>query len=242
MATYTVLISSRDRSSLSNSAADFHVEFNKTYDKIRTIKLLSYNIANTVYTVNSNNNRLRFVEGSTTVLVTLTNSNYTAPELAAHIADVMTSNSTVAATYTGTYDINLFKMTFTASTGNFYFDFNGLNKNCSQIIGFNENHIGTLASSQISQNAIRIDVNYVLLETDFQNNIETSAQGVKASWVLELPASGTSQTFNVNNTYDHQVDVNMTIRSMSIRLKNNKNYTIDMNGSDSYFLFEFSQK
>lgn len=209
------------------------------HNNVRQIRLISYNIANTVYTINVNNNKIKFVEGATSVTITLTNQNYTASTLATHIAAIMTVNSPTLDTYTGTYNTNTYKMTFSAGVSNFYFDFNGLNFSTAREMGFSDNHAGLTATSQKSENAVRIDNPYILLETNFQNNIESSSTGTNFSWVLQLPSQGTSETYNINSTYSHITNADVALRSMKIRLKDMKNRTIDFNNSDCCFLFEF---
>jgi hypothetical protein len=238
-----IFVNSADRTVLSLSSSAFHVELNRSYNCVQSIRLISYEIANTIYNINNVNNTLRFVEnsGASIINVTLTNGSYNASTLATHIQTLMNTNTANAITYTVVYDSITFKYTITADILNFHFDFTISNSVYIEM-GFDQ-VVYSDATSVVSSNAIRLDTASGLLEMDISNNIDTTNQSVNFSWLIELPQLGTVHSRYINNTYSHDVPVTTsTIRSFEIRLKDTQNRTLDFNNSNHTFLFELSLK
>ena len=237
-----LLVNSKDRSDLSYSSSDFNVQFNRAFQNIRSVQLLSYEIANTIYNINNNNNKLKFTEntGASTIIATLTNGSYSSSSLASHIASVMTANTANGITYTTVYQSTTFKFLTIASILNFRFDFTNAYNPYLQM-GYDEGQITSYATTSTSTNAIRLDICCGLLEIDILNNIETTSPSVNCSWLLEIPGAGNVQSKYINSTYFHSLDVSSsTLRSMNIRIKDMNNKTLDFNGSNCVFLFELT--
>ena len=234
-----LLVNSKDRTALSNSSSDFQIAFNRSFNNVRSIKLLSYEIANTIYNVNNYNNSVRLVENGSTINLTLTNGSYTASELATHLQTIMNSATLNGVTYTVSYNSTLFKYVIVADMFTFKFDFT-TNNNAYLLLGYPK-EISAEASTLTSPNAIRLDISCALLEMDISNNIDTSTPALNCSWLLELPSSGGVHSKYIKTTYENNLPVSAsTIRDMSLRIKNSDNQTLDFNGSNTIFLFELT--
>ena len=235
-----LLVNSEDRDTLSVSSSDFIIDLGKVYSGVKKIRLLSYTIANTIYTVNSNNYRFFFVEqsGGGSVAVSLTQQNYNGSTLSTHVAAAMTALSANGYVYVGAYDSNTLKMTI-STTNNFSMTFNN-GASAYKILGFDKNPSATLISTtHTSNNVIRLDQSVALMETNFTNHLKTTNDSVNASFLLKLSASGSTDSVGTNNTYDYEVDdLNLSFNQIKIRLKNLENKTLPLNGSDNIFLFE----
>lgn len=244
---YIEYVNSRDRTTSSASSSDFTVRLSKSYNNIRSVELLGYTIANAIYTINSSNNQLRWVEYDipdyTTRLVSIPSKNYSASQLATEITTLMTTNSFTGLVYNVSYDSQTMKYTITA-TGSvgltFYLDFNGLSNSCASELGFSDTYVGTSGTTITSQNIIRLDKTFILMETDILNDIQGGPNGQgTCSFMLQLPANGTTETF-YTEVIEHQLEGIYSMSQMKIRLKDFKNRVVDMNGSDHIFIFQLS--
>lgn len=245
---YIEYVNSKDRTTSSVSSSDFTVKLSRSYNNIRSIELLGYNMSNTIYTINSSNNKLHFVEYSipdyTDVTITIPQKNYSASQLATELTTLMTSNSTIGMSYNVSYDNQTLKYTFTGtpvSLGEtFYFDFNNVSNNCAIELGFPENYTGTSGTTITSPNIIRLDKTFILMETDILNDIQGGSNGSgTCSFMLQLPPNGTTQ-FYYTEVIEHQLMGIYNINQIKIKLKDFKNKVVDMNGSDNIFILQFS--
>jgi len=238
-----LIVDSTDRSTLSNSSSDFIVELPRVYHHIVRVNLLSYTVSNSIYTIDSRNDQLKFYEdiGFSYTTISLTHGVYNGSTLATHIASVMTTNTANYYTYVGAYSSTTLKMTFTATGGDFHFDFTNSNNSHLQM-GFDNNSALASASSQVSPNVIRLDNPYCLLQSNLGNHLRSTSDSVSCSFMLQLPSSGSSETFTLNKTYDFDNDINMNVNQIEIRLKDINNKTLNFNGSDSTFLFELIER
>ncbi len=237
----TIFINSRDRSPLSVSSSDFEIDLPKLFINVKSIDFVGAIIGNTIYTINNNNNKLRYIEsiGLVPTTVTLTNGVYTANQLASHLSVVLTANSANLSSYTVTYDAQTFKFTFSSSLVSFMFSFTGLVNNCSYELGFVEDSNTSTASSITAPYVAKIVDTFILVETDFHNNVQTSNHSVNCSWVLELPPSGTYTGVSLVNSFQVIPPMPMpSFRKIKIRLKNCKNKTVDFNGGDFVLMFD----
>jgi len=239
---YIEYIDSKNRTTYSSSSSYFTVDLSQTYQNVKSVRLIGYHIANTIYTINEYNNNLRYVEnsGNDTISVTLTKKNYTASQLASEIASVMTTNTQNAITYTVSYNSSTMKYTFTADSSNFYFDFNGLNNSCHRQLGFSSTYTGSASSSVTSSNIIRLDHDFILMQTDINNDIKSGNNGKGyASFILQLPTVGTSQFYNTEVIPHSLTYGKSTIDRLEIKLIDTNNNIVNLNGSDNIFIFEF---
>lgn len=126
MTTVFMYVNSRDRNiEESKSSTDFVINLRKTIRNINEIDITGVCIPNTIYTINTNNNKLIITYGIVgfaeyVYSLVLDEGNYTGPELATELQDKMTNVMSIANTETGgtwavTYieKINKFSITLT---------------------------------------------------------------------------------------------------------------------------------
>ena len=241
---YYLLVDSEDRSTLSYSSSDFVINLPRVYKDISKVKLLSYTITNSIYTVNNTNYRLNLIEavGGATTVVSLTQKNYNGSTLATELKTQLDAVSANGYTYTCSYDANTLK--FTISTiNNFSLTFD-LGASAYKILGFEKIPSSiAIATSRTSDNIIRLDQPNTLMETNLTNHLKTTNNGVNCSFLLNLPSIASTQTYSINNTYDYEIDDQEDhINQICIRLKDRENRTLNFNGGNHQFIFELIPK
>ena len=241
MPKYLEFVNSANRESYSNSSSDFTCSLSQSFQKVKSIKLIGYYIANTIYTINDYNYQLTYVEnaGTDSITISIPKKVYTTSQLATELGTLMTANTLNAITYTVTYDTQTYKFTFTASTSDFYFDYTHLTYGCFRELGFDVNYTGTASSSVTSSNMVRLDNNFILMETDLSNDIKGSNTGLgTCSFILQLPSIGTSDFFNTE-VIQHTLKTGKSqFNKIKIKLIDTSNRTINFNGSNNIFIFE----
>ena len=116
---------------------------------IKGFKVLSYNIPNAWYPVNSRNNTIRFVESGvgTDKNATLTPGNYTVTQLLAEVKTQLEASNDSAITYTVTANANTEKVTITPSAGNLTLKFNeNPLTNAADLLGFDYANTGAAST------------------------------------------------------------------------------------------------
>ena len=112
-----VLIRSYDRKSPAvTSTNDFGLTFREPLEGRYLVKWAA--IPNTIYNINASNNVLYWIVLGVDYSVTLTQGNYTGPELAAEIKIAMDGEPVLADTYNATYDSITAKITVTTAAAN----------------------------------------------------------------------------------------------------------------------------
>lgn len=236
------VINSKDRIT-GGTSSNFTVKLGKAYSNVKSIELIGYHVANTIYTINTNNQNLRYIEntGANTINVVIPNKNYSASQLATELSTLMTANTANSITYTVTYDQQTMKFTFTASTNNFYLHFDGVNNNCHLELGFDSSYIGSSSSTVSSVNIIRLDKRFLLMETDLLNDLNTGPNGKgQCSFILQLPDAGTSQFYSMEVLKHELKHGRNQFDRFKIALKDFDNNIIPLNGSDNVFIFEIT--
>lgn len=242
-----LIINSADRAH--GTPSDFSVQLHRPV-QVRAIKLKRSIIPNTIHTINANNQILRVENGSPTTKtadVVLTAANYTAAELAAHIAAALTSHSDLSGTFTAEKDsTDSYRFIFTCTQG-FSFHFTN-DKSPFKELGFERNKSYTSTSvggtnSLIAPNFYKLGYDYLLLQSrGLQSNMETT-NGISCFAQLPMNANSGGYAYN-SEDYDgeHQIyETQKTLNYLDFRLINPYNQLVDMNGVDISLIFEVTQ-
>lgn len=246
-----IVINSKDRTSGTSSNFRINLPSNKIkLNGKNKLKLQSIVMYNTLYVINSNNNKIDFNENSTNKTTTLTNGFYNASTLASHIGTAMTSTSSGYATFTATYSTVTGKMTI-SSTQNFTLKFlTGTNTATSpyRILGFMDTNgilpvdssVGTSATGNNVVNlGLPTTIYITVKEWNGANVIDTS--GTPCSFAIPLMANS-NELITLNNQQINQVieipsNINI-LNNISIVLTSNGNVALDLNNSEWSMILE----
>lgn len=200
-----------------------------------TISLESVQLYHTQYTINNNNNKLYWTDSaSVDHTSTLTNGNYTATALAAHITTVMNTDDTSAGdTYAVSFSSLTSKISFLNTVSNFELTF-GTNTTDSvaYTIGFPDTDRSG-SPSYTASDVVRLNPKYYLIYCDV-----TSANTYKAdesnSIIAILPCS-----VNYGDMCDYSSQLAKTFRvsnkqisRLKFEVKDDRGNTADLNGVD----------
>lgn len=237
-------ISSRDRDANSLSTTNFKVYLTVPIDrKFTQGSVRKVTIPYTIYTINSNNNKLYWVDSDATVITTtITNGNYDQNTLAAAIAAQMNIDKHSANTYTCTVNSTTAKITITNNTSNFQLTTTNTTSAIWDTIGFTTSSDKTGSTSYTGTNVYNLQPtsmfyicstlsgsnDSLILSGDFPviNSIPVSANfGDIVTYTAD-----TDDTFNINNTN--------TI--LQFELRDEKYNIIDLNGLNWSLEIDFS--
>lgn len=243
MANY-IIINSQDRTS--GTSSNFIINNNNIIrlNGKKQLTLKSLSIFNTIYTINSNNNKIDFNENATNKTTTLTNGWYDSSSLCTHISSSMTTTSGGFATFTATYNSTTGKITI-SSTQNFSLLFlTGTNKSYSPYreLGFTDvngiNAIDTsVSTSSTANNIVNLGIPLTLYISinnwngsnikDTSNTHCTFAIPIKAGFreLIEYNSSDIKQTVEI------PPGINIISNTM-VSLTSINNKSIDLNGSE----------
>lgn len=122
-------------------------------------ELVLFSVTNSLYNVNESNNKiyLTYISGPPAAYeITLTNGNYTGPELIVHLSSLLTS-TIVGSVWDNSFDSITGKFTFTQTAGGpdaFFFTFGDNTSNSARkLLGFEEQNSSS-SSTVISTNVI----------------------------------------------------------------------------------------
>jgi hypothetical protein len=248
MQKYTEFVNSKDRTATSTSSSDFTIKLSRTYNDVKSVRLVAYQMSNTLYTINSSNDKLIWMEKEgidpwELCVASLTHKNYTASQLATEIQSKMIGSSYYLKTYTVTYDPQTLKYTTTMVApllgDSFYFYFSHDTNSCAVEMGYDKTYVGNMNTSDVSTNVVRLDKGVILMETDILNNIHGGNVGLgTCSYLLQMPPNGETQ-FYYTEVVDHMLCGTFTFNQIKIKLKDFDNKIVELNGSNNIFVFEF---
>lgn len=185
-----------------------------------TYELLSYQMANQIYNVDTTNQNIWFDEGGADLTAVIPAGNYTAATLATAMKIVMDIPS--ASTFTITHSADTGKYTFTRAAGTFRFKYLTNTTDVATIItGFSALD-GVLAIAQVSDNPIDLDTHKNILidiTQDASQNI-TLLSGFEASFTVPIQDSsfGSSLNYEKAEAYAQNVLFSTNLNSLDIAL------------------------
>lgn len=173
-----IVLNSSDRSTGTNVDGRIDIPNNRKLNG--TYKASNFIMSNSLYNVNSTNNKIYFTESSTDYTATLLNGSYSASELPAQIKTSM--EAVGSETYTIVYNYNTNKIEWSA-TGNFGFTFlTNTSNSAYKLLGINNTADDSEATSRTSDNAIDLTPNKIIyLSIPEANNKLTLSNGQQSS-------------------------------------------------------------
>ena len=135
------VVDSRCRSDIQNDTDDFSFTFNKPLDIKKYCKLIYASIPNTFYQINKYNNKFKFDNNGTVLILTLDEGNYNITNLGIEIERVI-RNALGNNNFSVVYSENTNKYIYSYDNGvlgNFYIDFSDNSNDLHSFFGFSHN-------------------------------------------------------------------------------------------------------
>lgn len=173
-----IVINSANKNPESISDSDFYIDISGWPRRPKGICVESVQMFSTQYTINQNNNLLRWTDSADEDHITeLTKGNYTQASLATHVQEKLAADDTSASdVYSVTYDIRTGKMTFANDSANFGLNFSVKSRSAAGLLGFNAADISG-AQSHIGNNVVNLANKYFTIHADAVHNTTYSAVG-----------------------------------------------------------------
>lgn len=196
----------------------------------------SVQIYNSIYTIDSRNNKLFWVDGAAAAhTTTLTSGNYTATALAAHIETKLTADNTnVGDVYTVACPTLTNKMTITNSTSNFSLTFGTNTANsCAYVLGFTNTN-KTAAKTYTGENVVCLGVKYLTVESDLCLGQNTYTSATLNNVLAYVPVNVNTGDL-IAHSYELAKSFKVNRSELSrfyIRVKDDRGNTVDLNGVD----------
>lgn len=254
-----LLIDSRSRNYDNHPEPNnYDINFNKTFNDILEIELISANIPKSEYNINNSNNTIHFNVSSTDYTAVLSNGNYDISTLMSDLETVMNGVGS-GVTFTITEDTKTNKITISGS-GSFDLLFIGgtekiglstrtkyLDSSIGYTIGFKREDL-TGNTTYTAQNIYNLNgENYVLLYIQDLENINTgnySVSGVSNSYAkINLDTDvNTTKYYSSNSDYVSKITFTVpkqTMSRMEIMFYNYNGSLYDFNGLEHSLYFKF---
>lgn len=225
-----VVINSKDR--VSGDSASFEVQFAQSLVKVKSLKLLSGSIPNSIYNINSTNNIL-YINGNP---IAIPIGSYNTSNLPSTIETALNAAGLGIIFIVTFSDITL-KLTI---SGTIAFTIGSGINSINDIIGFSPS--GPLVSIT-GTNIVNLSGNqyYYLIIDICNNNIKASNFKDYGAYIIpsNVSSGGISQ-FRINTDYPILETTTSNINRMSITIKSYDNQYVDFNGADIVLIFEIN--
>ncbi len=193
-----------------------------------------YNVSHAI-----NNNKFHFQEtGHSQVLLTLSEGNYDAENLATDLSSMMTTNSNIGATYTVTYSERTNKLTFTSSSAT-VFKLEFINHiHTGSLLGFLPAEYSSSSNSITSETVVNVNsIPFIFVDSSFGNQgAITSVTNSGASILTKIQNNEpwNSMIFFANQNSSGTAMILRRKRISSIRLTLRDPYfnVVDLNGKN----------
>jgi hypothetical protein len=225
-----VLIRSVDRSSVSSNSGDCVIPFNDALSG--DFKIDSLLIPNTIYTIDSRNNKIYFYDSASAANLTATvaTGSYTSANITTALTTAL--NAVSSTTYTITISSTTSKLTFTPASGTVFFRWAVENNDsCYRELGFNK-LTGTAASSQTSDYAVNLNSTLsLLIDIAEARDCDVMLSGSNMiDCVIYCPI--TSATGSYTNITSNQMTQLLTFngaKSLKITFRDNNGRIVNLN-------------
>lgn len=230
----SVLIRSKDR--LSGTSSNFRL--NSYYPIHGQYRVHNVQIPRTNYNVNSNNNRIYFIDADAVNYTgIITPGSYTSSTLTSAIVSAMEAVS--SQTYTVTFSATTGKLTITPGAGTISMLFSTFTTNSARfLLGFNEENT-TPGSSITSTNSVDLafpsSVSIYINESLDTNYCIFKETGSEYSVYVPFIQSYGSYTDLNSNDIQQKIKLRTT-KSLNIRILDHDNNEVDLNGVNWEFL------
>lgn len=225
------------------SINDFTIQFSTPLPE-GMYKLRQSVIPNSVFVINSTNNKIYFQENGGNVLTaTLVNGNYDITTLTTLISSSMTSISSISGlsqVYTAVFNTTTNIYTINVSSGSFKLLMETYTNNSSSvIIGFKTDNLN-FSSSQIGNDVVNLTNNLYSFNLNIQsqniNNYLIDNRGVSYSFSIPVTSSfGNVCVYEPLVSYYIKLDT--STRLFKIQVRDDNNNLVQLN-SDYYFILE----
>lgn len=231
------LVHSYDRTSSSASSTNFVVQLDSSYANYTRAKLKWVSIPLSVYQITNSNNTIYFNENSTNKTATIANGCYSASDLATAISTALNSASGGYNTYTITYSVNTFLLTFAAP--NVFVLRWSQNSALARICGFSATDTSS-ATSQVSTFAIQLE-SYLDLNIYVQElgGLLHTSSGIAIPSTWTIPCKTGPAYLNIYIPEEAEIicTANQPFGKLTITLVDSNNNNITLNNSDWSFEF-----
>jgi hypothetical protein len=197
----------------------------------------------TVYTINSNNNKLYWVDSDSTVITTtLTVGNYNESDLATLITTAMNADKSSANTYTVTVSNTTAKYTFTNNTSNFQLTTTNNTSAVWKTLGFNTTSNKTGSTTYTSDKVFNLQpLNTIYICSNMADGNNARVRGGDFPIICSIPISDNfGDIVTYINDFDDVIPLNNIASSLTLRLYDNNLNIIDLNGSDWSIEFDLT--
>lgn len=230
-----LLIDSRDRLANSVSSSDCTFQLVDGSLIFKMVKLLHFQVPNTLYNITSTNNKLTFNDGTNPYTVTIPVGNYNIVDLIGELETLM--NATASShVFDITYDEKTYKVTIEETSGpsNFSLLFSTGDDQMFKELGFAQIDLSA-AATYTSSKAIDLSGQaFVYLDFSFLGDqIRTTNQNDSPSFVVPLVGSnGELEISNPENSFEQELNAPVIVNHFSVKLKGRDGTTLDFNGAE----------
>lgn len=232
---HILLLDSRDRiNPLVTESNNCTLRVQPAIGGFTKIELLSFNVANIQYNIDSTNNKIYFNDGAGDLVATLPSAAYNYLNLPPAIVDALEAVSSNA--YTVSYDDSTFKITVTVSSGTFGFQFGTYTTaSAAAILGFLQTDTA-MASSHTSYNSINLSLPpyfYVQIP-EFGTHVRSSLSGDWGTFIINTSGnSGDITQFNMFSNYQLlEAFQHSSLSTVNVTLKNRGGTLLDVRGTE----------
>ena len=233
-----IQINTKYRTSPTDSSSDCKIELSKIL-RSGVYRLVYFLFPNTITTINSTNDKI-FIqeEGRDVVECTIEHGFYEYDTIPSAIEDALNSLEGTSNLYEITFSDIKRKMTITSANNNFRILFNDKLNTCHEVIGFN-NVDTDYAIEHTSDGLVNLDAIHTLnVSVDGISSV-SQKQLHGTSFIIPIPA----EVFGYVNylpdaNFEQTIYVHSDKRVISLKLADEQNNSIDLNGSDWMFIIE----
>ena len=247
-----LIINSDDR--VSGSASQFRIMLNAEYRKIKTMRMISCIIPNTLYVFNNNpvkpNNTFTLKEtAQPDATVTITPGTYNITQLLTELGTQLSAVSPTGSVYTATFNSVTQKLTIssTITTFQLYFSYSQSQSSPYIQLGYNVNvnYPSVAALSNISPNSINLTGSpYLIVKIgNVQDSVYTTFN-ISGNYYIPLNAEYGFVNYYQPSTNEETVSIiddnNNTISYLDIGLVDENGLFVDLNGAEWSFAISFN--
>ena len=232
-----LLIRSIDRASISSHFGDCVISFQEPIQGEYCVD--SILIPNTIYTIDSRNNKIYFTDSAsgTNLIGTVASGVYTSSNITSALTTALNAQSST--TYTITLSSTTNKLTFTPASGTVAFRWGVENNDsCFRELGFNKT-TQTLASTQTSDNPINLNSTLSLLvDINESKNEDIRISGTSSiDAVLYFPIVSSVGSYGIitGNQFKQHLTFNGA-RSLRIQFRDINGRVVNVNSDWELFL------
>lgn len=211
------------------SSVDFTIPIDGIHD-VYQIEILNLSIPNTLYNVNSLNNKIYWIDtNGASIISTITAGNYTSAEILTSLKTVLDADTTGVETYTVAIGDNTEKITITPSAGTCGLEFGANTSNSmASLLGFEDVDVA-VGSSLTADNVYDLSYTHnIYIESDLASKFDDRTVNTTQNYrpILSIVNRDTSFGSLLHESPNTRVSYRANIgqiRSINMRLKDDLN-------------------